>query len=255
MKAARLAFVALVVAAAALAVAIAALASRTSAERHRHIKSAIRIDTLVVRRHDGLYTIRTDGSRPRLLVRGAVDPAWSPDGRYIAYIDPKLRGIWVIRGDGSGRRRLTSTLPETERQPCCGLDDRPSWSPDGRRIVFHREWITSDGQPVDLYAVDVNTRRLERLTHSPDRGEFNPSWSPDGHQIAFDDDDFNIVILNLSTHRLKRLTDAQRYGFTPFSSPGWSPNGKRLVFTMDLGDRKGMRSQSCGSTARGGGQL
>jgi Tol biopolymer transport system component len=58
------------------------------------------------------------------------DPSWSPDGRQIAYTSSGAnapQGIYVMKADGSGKRRLTSGR---------GADTSPSWSPDGKQIVF-----------------------------------------------------------------------------------------------------------------------
>lgn len=183
----------------------------------------------------GLYTVRTDGSRRRLLVRYACCSAWSPDGRQIAF--SSHGGIWAVGSDGKGLRRLTTELADSDTHvPCCGMDDDPSWSPDGRRIVFHREWWQDEGtQPVDLYTVDVRTRRLTRLTNSPDLPEFAPAWSPDGRRIAFSDGEA-IWTLDLSTSQLAQLTHPSysnpKIG-APHESPDWSPDGERITYAVE----------------------
>jgi Tol biopolymer transport system component len=81
-----------------------------------------------------IYVMNADGSGSRRLTHSAaydVEPAWSPDGRKIAFQSTKRIGgnreIYVMNADGSGKRNLT-------RHPA--RDVRPSWSPDGRRIAF-----------------------------------------------------------------------------------------------------------------------
>ena len=171
-----------------------------------------------------LYAIRIDGSRRRLLVQNGSDPAWSPNGRQIAYASGR-GGIWIASADGTNRRRLT-----TPPHRFGALDNEPGWSRDGRRIVFHREWEGEDDVVVDLYAVEVSTRRLVRLTHTPNFWEFHPDWSPDGKQIAYmggdGGDADGIRVLELATGRTKRLTS----GF--HEKPDWSPDGTKIAFAV-----------------------
>jgi TolB protein len=68
-------------------------------------------------------------------------PAWSPDGRRIAFARLEEKQIYVMNADGSDERPLTH-LSNAEN---------PSWSPDGAQIVFQ----SSRGGNFDIYAIDV----------------------------------------------------------------------------------------------------
>ena len=102
--------------------------------------------------------MNTDGSGQRNLTRRPVDyggndqgpsPAWSPDGRKIAF--DRGRGIFVMNADGSGQRRLTQF----------GLV--ALWSPDGRMIAFR----SSGAGNVDIFVMNADGSGQRNLTRTP----------------------------------------------------------------------------------------
>ncbi len=121
-----------------------------------------------------LYTMNADGSNVQRISFGAGrygTPVWSPRGDLIAFTkigDAKFR-IGVMRPDGSGERLLTDAWQ----------DEGPTWSPNGRVILFFRANKTaSDGSggKVGLYSIDL-TGLNERRVPTPRDGS-DPAWSP-----------------------------------------------------------------------------
>jgi Tol biopolymer transport system component len=100
-------------------------------------------------------------------------PAWSPDGKRLAFSagPPMQHQVYVIDADGTGAARLTEG-PEQNRWPW--------WSPDGQSIVFMSD---RDGQG-ELYVMRPDGSHQRRLTNTPVH-EFAPAWSPRGDAIFY----------------------------------------------------------------------
>ncbi|MEO1329506.1 MAG: Tol-Pal system beta propeller repeat protein TolB [Pseudomonadota bacterium] len=116
-----------------------------------------------------LYVMDADGlGQTRISFGGGRygTPVWSPRGDLIAFtkIAQGRFGIGVMRPDGSEEQILTSSF----------LDEGPTWSPNGRVILFFRETGGAQGRP-ELFTVDVTGRNLRRL--STPAGASDPAWS------------------------------------------------------------------------------
>ena len=121
-----------------------------------------------------LYVMDADGSDVRRISFGQgryATPVWSPRGDLIAFT--KFFGgrffIGVMRPDGSSERLLTESF----------LDEAPTWSPNGRVLVFFRQSPTEtsgSGGVTRLYSVDLTGYNLREIKTSTDASD--PAWSP-----------------------------------------------------------------------------
>jgi tricorn protease len=146
------------------------------------------------------------------------DPAWSPDGRWIAYLSDKSGEyqVHVIGSDGKTPDRQVTHEGATYRYAVV-------WSPDSKKLLFsdktHRLWWT-----------DVATGKLTEITHN-DYAEINEySWSGDSKWICFaaaTPAGFGqIQLYSLESGKVTAATD----GLSDDSSPSFDPEGKYLFF-------------------------
>jgi Tol biopolymer transport system component len=167
---------------------------------------------------DEIFVARIEGTAPRKISPNglsASDPAWSPDGRLIAFHgatdDPSDNAIYVVNSDGGDVRRLTHQA-ETGHS-----FSQPQWSSDGARLLYY----AGPSGENDIWVVNADGSAETNLTNDSD-DEFWPTWSPDGTQIAFDQDAKLVVMASDGNGR--RQLDVQ---VAP-APPIWSPDGTQL---------------------------
>lgn len=143
-----------------------------------------------------------------------VEPAYSPDGKFIAFSSNQEGGfdIWVMKEDGRQLTRITS-LP--------GDEVTPRWNPIGGTIAF----VWNHGQYSDLCIASMASDHPECVTNGSRVRTF--SWSPDGLAIAYD--------CSNGTIRFHNMTSGQEAPF-PFAGhvgdPAFGPKAGALYFSL-----------------------
>jgi Tol biopolymer transport system component len=193
-----------------------------------------------------LYTMSADGTNIKRLtestinalgVVGGSDPAWSADGRQIAYSavnDEAGSSICIVNADGTELRRITERFGYA--------DVSPSFSPDGTKIIFERAQ--------NIVVVNADGTNLQQLT--TDNGSqlalnANPVYSPSGAQIVFtsrrdgvldarDSLVFEIYKMNADGSGQTRLTNEVDDNLNPI----WSSDGTKILFTSARGTSGGI---------------
>jgi len=146
-----------------------------------------------------------------------MSPAWSPDGRKIAYVSFEAnRSEIYVQDLRSGSRKRVSARP--------GVNGAPAWSPDGQRLAVSLS--RQDGN-LDIYTLDLATQVLTRLT-SGSAIDTEPTWSLDGQQIYFTSDAAGgpqVYRVAADGGSAKRVTFEGSYN----ARPRMAPDGKKLA--------------------------
>jgi tricorn protease len=147
-----------------------------------------------------------------------IDPSWSPDGRWVAYLSDRTGEyeIWVRPGDGSGEERRVTKDGAIWRFP-------PVWSPDSKKIAFgDQNW--------KVYWADAESGKVTEVDRDEDGPITDYTWAPDSRWLAYTKVGASqlpsIWAYNLDDRKARQLTSDLTADF----SPVFDPSGRYLYF-------------------------
>lgn len=149
--------------------------------------------------------------------KGEYGPAWSPNGKKIAYTKVDEQNHWnlAIRTIDDGTERIIA--------PSDGYDTDPSWSPDGTRVAF----TSSRTGNRDIYVYNLVTNTLEVIVSHPEMDN-QPVWSPDGKEIVFlarRTGTSQLYIYDVAAATTRQVSDEAVHVF----HPNWDADGKNII--------------------------
>ena len=160
-----------------------------------------------------------DGFNPQVLLesdQSLMSPAWSPDGKYLAYVSFERNNSSVfVQNIRTGERNEVASHR--------GINSAPAFSPDGGRLALT---LSRDGD-AEIYVLHLSTSSLQRITRNR-AIDTEPNWSPDGSKLVFTSDRGGtpqLYEVDLQGGTPKRLTFEGPY----FARPRYSPDGTGIT--------------------------
>lgn len=187
-----------------------------------------------------------DGHNPQSLLVSTeplMSPAWSPDGRQIAYVSFEKKKAQIFTVDvESGRRRLLTDFT--------GINGAPAWSVDGRQLAV----VLSKGGAPKIYSVDLSSGSMKQLTFG-EAIDTEPRFSPDGRSLLFTSGrggSPQVYRLSLADGSIVRVTYEGNYN----ARASYTPDQKHVVmlhredknFNIGVQDESGRLTQLTFST-------
>jgi tricorn protease len=169
------------------------------------------IFTVPAEKGDWRNITKTQGVRERA-------PAWSPDGKWIAYVSDESGEYEIYLRDPEGKDDEVRVTHGYKGWPWGLL-----WSPDSKKIAFSDQTYT-------LYFIDTDKKDLKKVDKNENGDIYNFSWSPDSKWIAYHKVGANhfgsIYLYSLENNKINQVTS----GFYDDYNPVFDPDGKYLYF-------------------------
>ncbi len=209
-------------------------------------------------KHLQLYVMNADGSRQRRLTNGEeidYQPVFSPSGDWVAFISRReqasvVHALYAVRADGTGRKLLGDESANAN-------DTEPRWSPNGKKILFtrtavikkyYREMSQEDRAKMrgsaEVFIMNSDGSDVRNLTDSPAR-DCCAYWSRDGKTIYFlseRDGSPQIYTMKADGSKARKVADG-----VVVADPNVSPDGKKFVYTKEVGGKYGLYLYERGS--------
>lgn len=206
-----------------------------------------------------IYTINPDGTGLQQVThppKGVVDdqPDWSKDGSMLVFSSTRDKigrptnsiysAIFSMHADGSGVTRLSPECPSPDKVSGCPYDFLPSFSPDGKHVMF-------TAAPGSITVADSDGRNAHVIVRAttPDSGHTgytatDPQFSPDGRRFLFvRENRGNLAPKNAQAIFVANAQGKSARRVTPWSlaagdNPDWSPDGKWILFHSNANSDK-----------------